>query len=258
MEVKLLESEEEATQVVELFSENNNLYNWSLEKWKHFYQNYPEGKPVSFIAVEKGNIVGHYGLLPVVIGGFSSYLGLHAYVATAFRPNGLFVLANIFNKIDSYCQNKGVRFICSFPNPRFSTIITKIFNWKEIINLFFDTAKKYNFNSMKSKKFFFQYSSEWYNWRFGENKSFYISKYYHSCRSRFQILKSNYECINSLNLGLPCLEFWNPDKYSCNRKDQFTQPFSVKIYDQKFDKIFNIDKWFIEMGDSDTFVYNPI
>lgn len=258
MEVKFLENIHEAIQLVELFSENNNPYCWSMDKWKYYYESYTEGQPVSVIAVEKGKIVGHYGLLPVIIGGFSSYLGVHAYIAMSCRSNGLFLLSRIFELIDSYCIRNGIRFICSFPNPRFSTIISKFFHWNEFMNLYFDTAQSYDFSMMKEKEFFFQYSNDWYVWKFDEILPYYISKYDHSSRSCFQVLKSNCNVVDSADLGLIGFEFWNPNKYLADRVNKFTQPFSIKIYDRGINRILDIDRWFVEMGDSDTFLYTPI
>jgi len=56
--------------IVSLFSQEGNAYNWSEERYKHFYQDYPLEGVVSFVAEFKDIIIGHYGILPVVIGNY--------------------------------------------------------------------------------------------------------------------------------------------------------------------------------------------
>jgi len=244
--------------VVALFCElGGNPYNWSVAKWKHYYRDYPEGKALSFVAAINGRIVGHYGMVPVQIGGCAAMLGLHAYVAADQR--GLTVLSALLKVVDSYCTQHGIALICGFANPRFSIVKTAIFKWKIVCWLGFQQEIGLgDLDAARSKKFRFDNSSKWFNWRFGQMQDQYLSRYTGTRGAvRKQLLKTT--ATTSLE-DIAGAEGWSPSStYQSDREGQFCQPFSIRVFDKQLieEGILDHKNWAIEMGDSDTFQYTP-
>ena len=252
---------DDAKKIVSLFCEIGcNDYNWNRDKWLHYYVNYPEGNPVSFVAELKNKIIGHYGILPVRIGSCNGMLGLHAYVSTQYR--GLTVLSNMMKKVDDYCVKENLDLICGFANPSFALIKKIFFKWHIPFWLGFKKNIQRADVLNKDKKFYFEYSDDWFKWRFHEDRSIYISKHKDSQTRniRKQCLKLKYEKQTNIETLLDNCEGWSPSYlFTKQQSDQFCQPFSLKVYNPALlDKgIFQMQNWFIEMGDSDTFIYLP-
>jgi GNAT superfamily N-acetyltransferase len=242
--------------IVSLFCETGtNPYNWSVEKWTHYYEDYPDGQPISLVAVINDQVVGHYGMLPVRIGQLSAMLGLHAYVARQQR--GLTVISALMKEVDRRCQALGVALICGFANPKFSFVKSTIFKWQIPCWLGFQRGlSSVDIEAGRNKKFSFQYTPKWYEWRFGEKRDQYISKYVDGNGIiHRQLLKVSAE--TALIQGEE-IEAWTPNStYQTNQQDQFCQPFSIKVFDQRLisEDVLNHANWSIEMGDSDTFQY---
>lgn len=245
-------------QIIDLFCESgSNHYQWTSEKWMHYYRHYSEGHAVSLIATLNNKVVGHYGLLPVKIAETPSMMGLHAYVAKAQR--GLTVISALMKEVDRICNQSDVGLICGFANPQFSLIKSTIFKWKTVCWLAFKNGLTVqDLEIKKGKKFYFNYSKEWFEWRFGTQLDNYVSFYRDSNKcTHVQLLKYRNEkqLIGDLNL-----ELWSPvATYPTNQPHTFCQPFSIKIYDRKLveEGVSNSENWSIDMGDSDTFQYSP-
>ena len=249
---------DEIAGVVNLFCEaGTNPYNWSIARWQHNYYDYPEGHPVSLVAVVGGRIVGHYGMLPIQIGKYKAMLGQHAYVAKGER--GLTIISALMQAADYKCRDLKVALICGFANERFSFIKSTIFQWQTVCWLGFQKGISINdILTAQSKPFKFQYSTNWFRWRFGTEQEQYLSRYIdNNGNLHKQILKATTETSISL---IQDAEGWSPCSTYANSSDsQFRQPFSVKIFDRKLIDlgVLDFNNWSIEMGDSDTFNYVP-
>ena len=250
--------EGDAQSVVDLLSDEGKSRYWkSREQWNHFYRDYPEGRAVSLIAEIDDRIVGHYGLLPVRFGQWPALMGMHAYVANDFR--GLTVISALMQETDRYAAVSGVKAICGFANPQFSLIKKTFFKWKIPFWLGFKSPIGHEDLSTQETSFYFLYSDEWFQWRFGSMKNAYISSYAATDGSvRKQLLKVFPGSGLPSESELSDSEGWSRQLlYSQKQPDVPCQPFSVKAYDQELVSagIYDASKWFIEMGDSDTFSY---
>lgn len=246
-------------EIVELFRESGeNPHGWNDEKWRHYYRNYPDGKPIALIATAEGLIVGHYGLLPVKIGSTPAMLGLHAYVASSQR--GLNVISLLMQEVDRQCKLSGARMICGFPNPKFSIVKSTLFKWENVCWLGFQKGvSRLDYGLHRIMKFYFEYSEKWFVWRFGSKRTNYVSLYVDDEKNTHtQLLKYS---DNEFQIEDENLEVWSPrSTWSDKKSDRFGQPFSIKVYDKDLLKegIMDCQNWSIHMGDSDTFQYNPV
>lgn len=256
-----LGTQKDAQGIVELFSEGGNPHNWTFDKWSHYYQDYPEGEAITFVAESEDRIIGHYGLFPVVIGGYNVYMGAHAYISESVR--GLAVISSMMKALDYFCIEKNVPFIVGFANPRFTIVKTKLFKWKAPLYANFVKCKQFDPEVYLNRPLSFSYSERWIDWRFGEGvKAPVVSCYQRNTGDKpsFQLLHSTKK-VEVDALGLPELECWSPDEYATNStEERFSQPFSVKIYDKNWNgpSLEDPANWFIQMGDSDTFVFKGI
>jgi len=251
---------DDAANIATLFAENGNPYNWTADKWLHYYQGYTEGDASAIIAEFNGKVIGHYGLLPVKLGFYPAFLGMHAYVAKDYR--GLSILSPLMSEVDSYVQCSDAKIICGFANPQFSLIKKTFFQWKILLWLGFKSSLERADLVHESAKFYFSYSKEWFHWRFGEEKNAYVSRYVRGDgESRIQFLKAFPGKPLLSDSDLVHCEGWSPKLYFDKKPEKtFAQPFSTKVYDKSLIEkgIYDPSNWFLEMGDSDTFQYNPL
>lgn len=250
----------DAQAVVDLLSDNGmNPYWKNKSQWYHFYRDYPEGSPLSIIAECDGKVIGHYGLLPVKFGTWEAMLGLHAHVAAPYR--GLMVISMLMKDVDRYAIDAGAKAICGFANPQFSLIKKTFFKWKIPFWLGFKSGLTVDDLKRDDAPFFFSYSDKWFKWRFGSVKNIYFNRYITKERiEKRQLLKSIREASLSDEMMLSGCEGWSKHfMFTQEQKGQFCQPFSLKVYDKELIAagIYKPEKWFIEMGDSDTFKYSP-
>jgi hypothetical protein len=248
---------EDADGIVRLFSEGGNPHGWSLQKWQHYYTNYPEGETVFFVAEADQGIIGHYGLFPVMIGGNQVYMGAHAYVTESVR--GLAVVSRLMKSLDEYCIDNGIPFIVGFANHKFTTVKTKLFRWKTPFFASFVSTYRFDFEEFEDRPFRFQYSDKWLRWRFGDATDPAISKYQNASTNTpvYQLLHTESKVTAEAH-GLSEFECWSPHGYEEEPNDKsFSQPFSVKVYDKQWvgPDLLNPENWLIQMGDSDTFVF---
>jgi hypothetical protein len=248
----------DAGEIALLFCENgSNPYDWTAEKWKHYYLDYPEGKAISLVAEIERVIIGHYGILPVRIGNEPAAIGMHAYVSKNYR--GVSIISLLMQKVDAVCKKHGFDLICGFANPNFSMIKERLFKWKTICWLGFKSNLSINdIEDLKTRNFFFNYSKNWYAWRFGRLAPNYISSYTDASGIiHKQLLKTT---DNTREITIVDTEGWSPNfMFGSNIINQFSQPFSIKVYNERLlaSGIYNYNNWGIEMGDSDTFIYKP-
>jgi len=252
-------TEKDILGIVDLFSQEGNAYNWSEERYKHFYQDYPLEGVVSFVAEFKDIIIGHYGILPVVIGNYNALFGVHAFINQKYR--NLKVIRGLFQSLDNWCKDHQIDFICAVPNPDFSLVKSKFFGWKEIFNLGFMTKECFSFSEYHNRELFINYSEDMLLWRFGKVQDVYISKYFREGSWSYQVLYANDDVglTYANSFGVADFQYWHPDAYFLERKKEFTQPFSIKIFNLEHEEFLtNPNNWFIQMGDSDAFVYTPL
>lgn len=252
---------EDAQGIVDLFAEDGNPHNWSLDKWSHFYQGYPEGEVVAFVAESPEGVVGHYGLFPVVIGGYQVYLGAHAYISKSVR--GLAVISKLMKALDGFCVQHSVPFIVGFANPRFTIVKSKLFKWSTPFYASFVSCSCFCRADYSGRPLAFEYSSKWLKWRFGNEVGVpVVSRYQENEDGQlsFQLLCAE-KLVEASELGLSRLECWSPEGYIKELNGRrFAQPFSVKVYSKNWNgpDLQDPDNWFIQMGDSDTFTYKAI
>jgi GNAT superfamily N-acetyltransferase len=241
----------DATLVSRLFEENGNPHNWNAARWMYYYFDYPEGAALSFIAILDNEVVGHYGLQKINIKDDNAFLGLHAYVKSSMR--GVVVISKLLNTVDNYCKDNAVDYLIGFANKKFTTIKTALFKWKCILWLSFEKRKNYLLSDLTSKRFRLEPSDDWLEWRFNRIDNHYKSKY--SNLNFPQLLKITKD-YNGENI-----QCWHPTGNLLREdKNKFTQPFSIKVFNENFldSGILEPDNWALEMGDSDTFIYNRI
>jgi len=249
----------DAASIASLFTENGNPYNWTADKWFHYYRDYPEGDSVALIAEVGGKVVGHYGLLPVRLGSYPAFLGVHAYVAEGYR--GLSIISSLMSGVDGYVHGSGAKIICGFANPQFSLIKKTFFQWKILLWLGFKASLERTDLARESAVFYFSYSNDWFQWRFGQDKDTYFSRYMgKDGASKVQYLKTFPGKSFPSDSDLVHCEGWSPKLYFNKKPDSvFAQPFSIKVCDKSLMKkgVYDPSNWFLEMGDSDSFQFNP-
>ena len=247
---------EDGPAIVELFQESGNQHGWNMDKWNHYYRDYPEGEVVSFVAEFKGEVVGHYGLFPVTIGGHQSYLGAHAYVRESMR--GLAVVSELMKATDEFCLTNLVPFIVGFANPRFNTVKCALFKWKTLFYARFVSKDRFDITDYSERPFKFTYSASWLGWRFGKVKAPIVSKYQRQGDQDpvFQLLYAD-AAVPPSESTCSSFECWPPEGYVSKVETEFAQPIAIKVFTKislEAD-VFEPENWLIQMGDSDTFVF---
>jgi hypothetical protein len=247
----------DASRIVRLLSEDGNSHAWSLQKWQNYYLDYPEGETISFVAESEEGIIGHYGLFPVLIGEKQVYMGAHAHVAKSVR--GLAVISRLMRTLDNFCSENAVPFIVGFANQKFTIVKNKLFKWQTPFFASFVNTTQFDPSEFTQKPFRFQYSDDWLKWRFGNVTAPIISKYQKKDDEKplFQLLYTESKVAAEAN-DIAEFECWTPLGYEIESDiKSFRQPFSIKIYDKHWSgpDLLNPANWYIQMGDSDTFVF---
>jgi hypothetical protein len=249
----------DAESIVRLFQENGNPHGWSIDKWMHYYQDYTEGQTVSFVAVSEQGVIGHYGLFPVRIGSWDVYMGAHAYISESVR--GLAVISRLMKSLDEFCVSKAVPFIVGFANPRFTMVKNKLFKWNTPLYASFVPKSCFDPNNYRDRPFHFQYSTGWLKWRFGVSGPVVLSQYQpdDAMAPVYQLLYTDRN-VKAEEFGVADFQCWSPEGYRVSEGESFAQPFSVKIYDKQWTgpDLLDPENWFIQMGDSDTFVFKAL
>ncbi|KFZ31360.1 hypothetical protein IDSA_01135 [Pseudidiomarina salinarum] len=251
-------SRADAEGVVALFSEDGNPHNWDIGKWERYYIDYTEGNVVAFIVESESKIIGHYGLFPVRIGKHAVYMGAHAHVSSSHR--GLAVISALMSALDKFCIDNNIPFIVGFANPNFTIVKTKLFKWTTPFFASFVRKSELSLSDFVDRPLRFNYSAAWLKWRFGEDTAPVVSKYQKQNDSTVYQLLFTTDDFKAANYGLPEVECWSPDGYLEETGEEFAQPFSIKIYDKRWRgaDLMDPDNWYIQMGDSDTFIYKAL
>lgn len=251
MEIKYINNKT-ACEVIRLFSVKGNKYKWDINKWQKYYQEYPYNGAASIGVFENGKIIGHYGVLPIKIGSYRALMGIHAYVKEDAR--NLQAINLLLKEVYNYANDKKYDFICGFSNHNFSKVLNIIFKWKILGYLSFDTVSSIVFK--KEKKYHFDYDDQWYEWKFGCLSDKYIKRYNKDGQWYNQLLKTRGD-VHIIQLdNNEMINFWNPDKYFNREVFGWNQPFLMKAVNENLDiSIYDINNWYIEMGDSDTFEF---
>lgn len=245
--------------IIALFTEEgSNPYGWDRDKWLHYYMRYPDGEPVSLVVSESGSIIGHYGLLPVLISGWPVMLGLHAYVSKRYR--GLSVISALMEGVDLVCQERGFAAVCGFANPGFSLIKQTLFKWRTVVWLGFDSNLVWDdLHLAIPGELRFDYTDSWYTWRFGEKRDIYLSDYKDNMGVlSIQLLKVRRPLQVIKNNQLQGIQGWSKKLSFADCPSSISsQPFSIKVFDRLFvdSGAYDYRNWKIDMGDSDTFIY---
>ncbi|NLT94824.1 MAG: GNAT family N-acetyltransferase [Clostridia bacterium] len=244
-------TKEDIEGIVKLFSTNGNPYNWNVSKWRYYYECYPEGRSISIIALDDDKVIGHYGLLPVKVNELNAMLGLHAFVHPDYR--GLVVIKKLLNLATEVSKEKNIDFIIGFSNEGFTKVLTAIFSWHLLGYLVFENVKEYCIDDLN--KYSCQYSEDWYKWKFGSLQDVYIKNYVKDGEMYHQVLKvPGKREIKASDFGLDFLNIWKPAK---NTNSLWKQPVTIKMINECPNDLLDICNWSIDMGDSDTFEYNP-
>ncbi len=95
-------------------SENSALRRWELLQWLAFKNPFTNGQPTYFVAEDKGNVVGHLGLMPMkfLINGHlePGYFMQDLYVHPEYRKRGMgfFISMALYNQMEKEAKS----FIC--------------------------------------------------------------------------------------------------------------------------------------------------
>ncbi|MFN3533811.1 MAG: GNAT family N-acetyltransferase [Desulfatiglandales bacterium] len=112
-------------------------YKATIEGWKWEFGEIPSGSPIIVVAEEGGEIVGHYGLLPMTLchRGKEQPFGLAVdlMVHPLYRRRGLFV--NMYREVERKAREEGLAGILGFPNERTLPTYKNRLGWKHLMDL---------------------------------------------------------------------------------------------------------------------------
>lgn len=101
------------------------------EIWDWAYQRNPNGEPIVTLCYDRGELVGHYAIVPMPLSRAAvrrnSYISMTTMIAESYRKFGLFTqLAQ-----ENYARAKelGVDFVFGFPNAQSTPGFRKRLNW---------------------------------------------------------------------------------------------------------------------------------
>lgn len=138
--------------IAELFAES---FNKELDKelWQWAYINNPFGEPLVSIALHRGEVVGHYAVIPMNLENSTDkiygFLSMTTMVAVDFRMHKLFqILANmVYTRI----KNLGVpAIVFGFPNDNSAPGFTKRLGWTISEDYKVVSVKPYQINEVAS------------------------------------------------------------------------------------------------------------
>lgn len=96
----------------------------SLEYWHWKYKQNPAGPPIIWLAEENNQIIGHYGIIPVIMKIGNSYMTGSFSGDAATRPDhqGRGVFSSIVNKCSQDAAEKGFQITYGFANTNLGAI----------------------------------------------------------------------------------------------------------------------------------------
>ena len=151
----------------------------------------------------------------------------------------------LLEKVDDFVSAD--KFIIGFTNNNFAQVLNRFFGWDILGFLNFSNEASFD-DQWRENKNCFVYSSEWYQWKFGENKNYYLQQYEKDGKTYNQLLKT----LPTTRSFFKQINCWNPYKNTETHYKKWFQPITIKGC---LSLSRNISDWYIEMGDSDTFEY---
>jgi len=243
--------------LVRLLAQSGEAYGWCKEKWHHYYRDFPGGQAVSLSAVNtcNGEIIGHFGMLPVTVPPYSSFQTHHVIVDRNNRD--IRVILKLFSASEAIAKERKAAFICGVPNQHLIKVANRLCGWKVLGYFHFSDVSTFD-PSAYSKRYHFEYQGDWAPWKFGEGTYPFVHDYTKNDKTYKQLLKCDPNSkLTASNLGEQSINVWHPDNNSETDDQGWCQPFYFQqLCDDLPEDIFLIANWFVEMGDSDTFEVN--
>lgn len=137
-----------------VFGEKDRFKN-TLKGWLWEYEGVKQQKPIIVVAEDRGKIIGHYGLIPIILtkGGKDYFCGLAVdlMVHPQYRRQGIFV--SLYKEIEIQAKTNGMHGILGFPNQITLPTYTKKLEWNILgeLDVFLKTNLKFLTNSIRSK-----------------------------------------------------------------------------------------------------------
>ena len=247
-------TEEDVPEVIAMLHEHWSVQGWGAGKYRHYYRDYPEGETLSAIAVddETNAPVAHFGVLPIRVSGIAAGLILQVLVRSDHRRGKTLVELTSFAKEEM--RRAGARFLCGFANYRFAKVAQRLLGWKILGYLRFADVESIDL-SLYRDRFAFEYSDAWYDWKLARRDPVYLQRYQKDDAVHHQLIKTRgFPRLSAPELGVPKLNLWHPDRYLKEETTEWSQPLVyVPLDDALPRELGDISRWYVEMGDSDTF-----
>jgi predicted N-acetyltransferase YhbS len=232
---------------------HNQWPTWSEEKYRYYYRHYPVLPTLSLVAVDaSGAIVAHFGAVPVTVTAMPAGLVVHVVVRPGHRGGS--ALAAVISEAERLARARGMQFFCGFGNIQFSKVAERFFGWTIAGALAFAEAESFDAAPYRDR-LRFEYELSWYAWKFGTDEDVYVRPYAKDGRTLHQLLKIRRRTrVHAADFGVPALSLWPPERYTQVGTAEWSQPFVVRPLTSEVPKaVLSLDRWYIEMGDSDTF-----
>lgn len=244
-------TEDDIEEIVGMLGAHWTEQTWSVGKYRHYYANYPLGRPLSFVAVADGGIVAFLGLLPVVVSGISAFLVLQVFVSPHHRRGA--TLVELVRLAESAARDAGAMFLCGFGNRRFAVVAERFLGWRIPGYLTFVDRESIDLGSYRAR-FHFEYEDAWYRWKFGVDREVHTQEYARAGVVHRQLLKTrSFPTLEASSLGVTSINLWHPDSYSEKADGAWIQPFLLAPLSASLPAgLLDIHHWYVEMGDSDT------
>lgn len=137
-----------------VFGEKDRFKN-TLKGWLWEYEGVKQQKPIIVVAEDRGKIIGHYGLIPIILtkGGKDYFCGLAVdlMVHPKYRRQGIFV--NLYKEVETQAKREGMYGILGFPNQITLPTYTKKLGWEILgkLDVFLKTNFKFIISSIPSR-----------------------------------------------------------------------------------------------------------
>jgi L-amino acid N-acyltransferase YncA len=245
-------TDEDAGGVVELYKKAwTGRQVWTAEKWRSYYAQYPEGLPCILVAEDyTGALVGHLSLLPTRLStGHKVMMQSHVIVDPNYRDGS--VLDKMLDAAKDWASQHEVELIIAYTAYRFSRVLQRLYGWKTIGHLSFVNCAEID-SAHYADRIRFVYGDDWYGWRFGSLDDAYVFDYEHARVQNKQLWKTRTAThISAAALGAAALNCWHPDHYTQEKPPEWSVSLMVFPLVDVDSKTFNINNWYIEIGDSD-------
>lgn len=137
-----------------VFGDKDRFKN-TLKGWLWEYEGVKKGKPIIVVAEDRGNIIGHYGLLPIILKRgeeeFLCGLAVDLMVHPRYRRQGIFV--SLFKEVEKQAKIIRINGILGFPNQITLHAYIKKLGWKILyeLDVFLKTNPRFITNAILSK-----------------------------------------------------------------------------------------------------------